>query len=97
VGEPKWDDIKGFKPVITTNNPAIKVVHADITDLSMVQVDSLPLGMGRDPEVHMPQVLRAFFVLEPPADLRDIDLTCELQDTEGKAVSERWLYLWKKP
>jgi glucan biosynthesis protein len=45
----------------------------------------------------MPQVLRAFFVLEPPADLRDIDLTCELQDTEGKAVSERWLYLWKKP
>ena len=97
VGEPKWDDIKGFKPVITTNNPAIKVVHADITDLSMANVDSLPLAMGRNPEVHMPQVLRAFFVLEPPADLRDIDLTCELQDAEGKAVSERWLYLWKKP
>jgi glucan biosynthesis protein len=53
--------------------------------------------MGRNPEVHMPQVLRAFFVLEPPADLRDIDLTCELQNAEGKAISERCLYLWKKP
>ena len=96
-GDTKWDDIKGYKPVVTTNNPAVKLLHADITDLSMANVDSLPLEMGRNPTVHMPQVLRAFFVLEPPADLKDIDMTCELQNAEGKAVSERWLYLWKKP
>lgn len=97
VGDPKWDDITGCKPVVTTNNPAVKILHTDITDLSMANVDSLPLEMGRNPGVHMPQVLRAFFVLEPPADLRDLDLTCELQNAEGKAISERWLYLWKKP
>jgi glucan biosynthesis protein len=44
----------------------------------------------------MPQVVRAFFVLQPPKDLTDIDMTCELQDETGKAVSERWVYLWKK-
>jgi len=41
-------------------------------------------------------VLRAFFVLDPPKDLNDIDMTCELQDENGKAVSERWVYLWKR-
>ncbi len=97
TGEPKWDDITGYKPVVTTNHGAIKVVHADITDLSMANVDSLPLAMGRNAEVHMPQVLRAFFVLEGYAGLGEIDLSCELQDAEGKVVSERWLYLWKKP
>ena len=97
IGDPKWDDITGYKAVVTTNQAGVKILHTDIVDLSMPNVDSLPLGMGRNPELHMPQVLRAFFVLEPPADLRDIDLTCELQDAAGQAVSERWLYLWKKP
>jgi glucan biosynthesis protein len=92
----KWDDIKGYKAVVTANKGDVKIVHSDITDLSMANVDSLPLEMGRNPAVHMPQVLRAFFVLVPNADLRDIDLTCEIQDANGKAVSERWLYLWKK-
>lgn len=96
VGEMKWDDIKGYKAVVTANKGDVKIVHSDITDLSMANVDSLPLEMGRNPAVHMPQVLRAFFVLEPNADLRDIDLTCEIQDANGKAMSERWLYLWKK-
>jgi glucan biosynthesis protein len=41
-------------------------------------------------------VLRAFFVLDPPKDLADIDMTCELQDESGKAVSERWVYFWKR-
>jgi glucans biosynthesis protein len=97
AGDPKWDDISGYKPVVTTNNPAVRILHADITDLSMANVDSLPLETGRNPGIHMPQVLRAFFVLEPPAEFRDIDLTCELQNAEGKTLSERWLYLWKKP
>ena len=97
VAQAPWEDPKSFHPVVTTNNPAIKLVHVGLTDLSMAHVDSLPLGLGRRPEIHMPQVLRAFFVLEPPADLRDIDLTCELQNPDGQAVSERWLYLWKKP
>ncbi|MES2706864.1 MAG: glucan biosynthesis protein [Verrucomicrobiota bacterium] len=97
TGDPKWDDISKFKPVVTTSNPDIKLIHADITDLSMANVDELPLGMGRNPEVHMPQVLRAFFVLEPPPGVRDIDMTCELRNGDGAAVSERWLYLWKKP
>jgi glucan biosynthesis protein len=44
----------------------------------------------------MPQVLRAFFVCKPPADLTHMDMTCELQDANGKAVSERWVYLWNK-
>jgi glucan biosynthesis protein len=44
----------------------------------------------------MPQVLRAFFVLDPSKNVNDIDMTCELQDASGKAVSERWVYLWKR-
>ena len=31
------------------------------------------------------------------ADAKDLDLTCELQDANGKPVSERWRYLWRKP
>lgn len=96
-GQPPWDDPQTLKPIVATNNPAIKQVHAGLADLSMAHVDSLPLGLGRRPDVHMPQVLRAFFVLEPPADLREMDLSCELQNAVGQAVSERWLYLWKKP
>jgi glucan biosynthesis protein len=44
----------------------------------------------------MPQVLRAFFVIDPTKDLNQIDMTCELQDANGKAVSERWVYLWMR-
>jgi len=65
--------------------------------MSMANVDDLPAGLGRSETLHMPQVLRAFFVLEPPKDIHQIDMTCELQDATGKAISERWLYLWMKP
>jgi periplasmic glucans biosynthesis protein len=96
VGDPKWDDIKNFKPVVTVNQKDVKLIHVGLTDVSMPNVDNLPAGLGRSPEIHMPQVLRAFFVLEPGKDVTDIDMTCELQDETGKAVSERWLYFWKK-
>lgn len=97
VGDPKWDDISGFKPVVTLNQKAVKIIHVGLTDLSMPNVDDLPAGLGRSPLLHMPQVLRAFFVVEPPKDLPQIDMTCELQDATGKAVSERWVYLWMRP
>jgi glucan biosynthesis protein len=45
----------------------------------------------------MPQVLRAFFVIDPTKDVHEIDMTCELQDESGKAVSERWTYFWTRP
>jgi glucans biosynthesis protein len=96
-GDPKWDDAKDFKPVVTLNDSSVKLIHADLTDLSMAHVDDLPAGLGRSPHVHMPQVLRAFFVIEPPPGLDQIDMTCELQDAAGKAVSERWVYLWMRP
>ncbi len=96
VGDPKWDDISKFKPVVTVNQKEVKIVHVGLTDLSMPNVDDLPAGLGRSPTLHMPQILRAFFVLEPPATLADMDMTCELRDENDKAVSERWLYYWRK-
>jgi len=95
-GDPKWDDITKLKPVITVNQQSVKILHVGLTDISMPNVDDLPAGLGRSPQLHMPQVLRAFFVLEPPKDLADMDLTCELQDESGKVASERWVYFWKK-
>jgi periplasmic glucans biosynthesis protein len=95
-GDPKWDDFSKLKPVVTVNQQSVKLIHAGLSDLSMANVDDLPAGLGRSPQIHMPQVVRAFFVLEPPKDLTDIDMTCELHDESGKAVSERWVYLWKK-
>jgi periplasmic glucans biosynthesis protein len=97
TGDPKWDDASKIKPVVTLDNPSVKLIHTGLTDLSMANVDDLPAGLGRSPDVHMPQVLRAFFVFEPPAGLDQIDMTCELHDASGKAVSERWVYLWMKP
>ena len=96
VGDPKWDDISKLKPVVTVNQPGVKLIHVGLTDLSMANVDDLPAGLGRSKELHMPQVLRAFFVLDPSKDVHDIDMTCELQDEDGKVVSERWVYLWKR-
>ena len=75
---------------------SVKLIHAGLSDLSMANVDDVPAGLGRSPDIHMPQVVRAFFVLEPPKDLPEIDMTCELHDENEKVVSERWLYLWKK-
>jgi glucans biosynthesis protein len=95
-GDPKWDDITGWKPVVTVNQQEVKLIHAGLSDMSMANVDNLPLGLGRSSDIHMPQVLRAFFVLQPPQGLTDIDMTCELHDKDGKTVSERWVYLWKK-
>ncbi len=95
-GDPKWDDISKLTPVVTVNQQAAKILHVGLTDISMANVDDLPAGLGRSPQLHMPQVLRAFFVLEPPKDLADMEMTCELRDESGKAVSERWLYFWKK-
>ncbi len=97
VGDPKWDDITGWKPVVTFNQESVKPIHVGLTDMSMAHVDDLPAGLGRSPGLHMPQVLRAFFVIKPPADLKHIDMTCELQDATGMSVSERWLYLWVRP
>ncbi len=96
VGDPKWDDITGWNPVVTVNQQSVKILHVGLSDVSMPNVDDLPAGLGRSDKLHMPQVLRAFFVLEPPADLSNIDMTCELQDASGKTVSERWVYLWMK-
>ena len=95
-GDPKWDDITGWKPAVAINQNGVKLIHAGISDISMPHVDDIPAGLGRGPLLHMPQVLRAFFVLEPPPGMNDIDMTCELQDASGKAVSERWVYLWRK-
>ncbi len=96
AGDPKWDDASKLKPVVTVNQPGVKLIHVGLTDLSMANVNDLPLGMGKSKEVHMPQVLRAFIVLDPTKEIHDIDMTCELQDEDGKAVSERWVYLWKR-
>ena len=97
VGDPKWDDSSGFKPVVTLNQKGAKLLHVGLSDMSMPNVDDLPAGLGRSPALHMPQVLRAFFVIDPSDESDQIDMTCELQDANGKAVSERWVYLWKKP
>lgn len=97
VGDPKWDYTKGWKPVVTLNQKEAKLLHVGMDDMSMANVDDLPAGLGRSDKLHMPQVLRAFFVIDPPKDLGQIDMTCELQDADGKAVSERWVYLWMKP
>ncbi len=96
VGDPKWDDISKLKPVVTVNQKSVKILHVGLSDISMPNVDALPAGLGRSDKLHMPQVLRAFFVLDPPKDVADIDMTCELQNESGKAVSERWVYLWKR-
>jgi len=97
VGDPKWDDISKIKPVVTVNQKAAKILHVGLSDISMPNVDALPAGLGRSPLLHMPQVLRAFFVVDPSANLADMDMTCELQDENHKAVSERWVYLWNRP
>jgi hypothetical protein len=97
TGDPKWDDVSTLKPVVTLNQTSAKLLHVGLSDMSMANVDDLPAGLGRSDKLHMPQVLRAFFVVDPPKDLTHIDMTCELQDASGKAVSERWLYLWMKP
>lgn len=97
TGNPKWDDISGIQPVVTFNQKEVKLIHAGLTDMSMANVDALPAGIGRSDQLHMPQVLRAFFVIEPPPGTDQIDMTCELHNKDGKAISERWLYLWMRP
>lgn len=97
VGDPKWDDVSGIKPVVTLNQQDARLLHVGLKDLSMANVDDLPAGLGRSDQLHMPQVLRAFFVIDPPKGLDQIDMTCELQDASGKVVSERWVYLWTRP
>jgi len=62
----------------------------------MANVDDLPAGLGRSPGVHMPQVLRAFFVFEPADGTDEIDFSCVLHDKDGKPVSEKWVYLWRR-
>src|SRR5690606_31615314 len=57
VGDPKWDDITKLKPVVTVNQPGVKILHVGLTDLSMANVNDLPLEMGKSKDVHMPQVL----------------------------------------
>lgn len=96
TGDPKWDDTTGWKPVVTLNQESAKLLHVGLEDMSMPFVDDVPAGLGRSDQLHMPQVLRAFFVIDPK-DLGQIDMTCELRDAGGKAVSERWTYLWMRP
>ena len=95
VGDPKWDDMTKLKPVVVLNNKEAKLLHVGLSDMSMPNVLDVPAGMGTSPDLHMPQVLRAFFVIDP-GSVNDLDMTCELQDESGKAVSERWLYYWRK-
>jgi glucan biosynthesis protein len=97
VGDPKWDDMTKLKPVVTINQKQAKLLHVGLKDMSMANVDDLPAGLGRSDKLHMPQVLRAFFVIDPTKDVHEIDMTCELQDESGKAVSERWTYFWTRP
>ncbi len=97
VGDPKWDDISKLKPVVTLHQSSVKLIHVGLSDVSMPNVDDLPAGLGHSDKLHMPQVLRAFFVCEPPKDLADMEMTCELQDEAGKCISERWVYLWNRP
>ncbi len=94
--EMKWEDFEKLKPVVTINQTRAKLLHVGLKDVSMPNVDAIPAGLGRDDSLHMPQVLRAFFVIEPETDVLEMDLTCELQDASGKCVSERWLYLWRR-
>lgn len=96
IGNPKWDDVSKLTASVHVNRPDVKIVHSGITDLSMANVDDLPAGIGRSDQLHMPQVLRAFFVLQAPPEVQDLDLFCELLDESGKAVSERWLQYWQK-
>lgn len=39
---------------------------------------------------------RAFFRLDVPDKTNLMELTCELKDKEGKPVSERWSYQWRR-
>ena len=91
------DDIASLHPVASAQHPDDKIIRAGISDVSTAYVDDLPLKLGRRPDIHMPQVLRAFFVLEAPASLSETDLTCELRNADGKPVSEKWLWLWHRP
>lgn len=96
TGDPKWDDISKLKPVVEMNHKAVKLIHVGLTDMSMPNVNDLPLGMGQSKDIHMPQVLRAFFVFDPGQEIRDLDMTLELRDEKGNAVSERWTYYWRR-
>lgn len=96
VGDPKWDDISGWKPEVTLSRDGVELLHVGLDDLSMAKVNDLPVGLGQSPTVHMPHVLRAFFVFEPEDGVNEIDLTCELRDRDGKVVSEKWVYLWRR-
>lgn len=91
-----WVDIAGWKPVITLNQPAAKLLHAGLSDLSRSYASALPAGLEPD-KIHLPQVLRAFFIIEPNGELDHIDMTCELRDDQDQTMSERWLYLWMRP
>lgn len=97
TGDPKWDDITKIRPVVTLNQQNAKLLHVGLSDMSMANVDALPADLGRSKHVHMPQVLRAFFVIDPPTGLDSLDMTCELRDENDQAVSERWTYLWLRP
>lgn len=93
----QWADITGWRPVITLNQAGVQLIHAGLSDLSAPNAGDLPAGLGGSAGVRMPQVLRAFFVIDPGTGLDHIDLTCELQNARGETVSERWLYLWMRP
>ncbi len=97
VGDPKWDSILSMKPVITIDQKTAVIVSSGLTDISMANADDLPNKIGRSKSLHMPQVLRAFFVVEAPKFIDKMEMTCEIQDTAGKLLSERWTYLWMKP
>ncbi len=97
VGERTWDPIENLVPEVTCLDASAKLIHVGLSDLSMNWVDDLPAGLGRGDSLHMPQVLRAFFVIEPTPGTNQLDLTCVLKDESGKPVSEKWLFLWQRP
>lgn len=96
-GDSTWVKIAGWKPVIALSQSSAKLLHAGLSDLSAPNADDFPSGFRQGHQVRMPQVIRAFFVIDPGNELDHIDLTCELQNDRGETVSERWLYLWMRP
>lgn len=95
-GEPPVDDAATLRPVVHIGHADVKPLHVGLQDVSALQVDGLAKALDRSTH-QMPQVLRAFFVIDPGKAVEQLDMTCELQDASGNAVSERWTYLWVRP
>ena len=80
---------------------AFQVDSRDEVDEAYQRCISAGSAIESPPQEHYVDVERedyyAFFVFDPSEQsVNDLDMTCELLDESGKAVSERWVYYWKK-